>query len=197
MNLKKFTLVSSVALAALAVPVASAQSRGGRSSTATPSTPHITAPTGSGAGAHFANHGARPGNDTGSNRWGNHDSGWSHHHRHFYPYYSYYSGFGYPYGFGYPFGYGYGFGYPYYGASAALYYNGYGNGYRSYGYRDGGGSLVSEVQQRLARAGYYRGAIDGVIGGNTRNAIRAWERSHGLRVDGRIDNQLLSTLGIA
>jgi peptidoglycan hydrolase-like protein with peptidoglycan-binding domain len=53
------------------------------------------------------------------------------------------------------------------------------------------------VQRRLARAGYYHGAIDGVIGNRTRSAIRAYEQSHGLIVDGRIDRRLLATLGIA
>ena len=46
-------------------------------------------------------------------------------------------------------------------------------------------------------AGYYRGAIDGVIGNGTRMAIRAFERNNGLRVDGRIDRQLLATMGLA
>lgn len=112
----------------------------------------------------------------------------------------YYGAFGYPYGyggFGYPFGYGYG-----------GYGGGYGYGYQPFGiglsfsssprYRAvGRGSVVVEVQRRLAREGYYRGAIDGVAGYGTRNAIRAFERTHGLRVDGEIDGRLLATLGIA
>jgi peptidoglycan hydrolase-like protein with peptidoglycan-binding domain len=53
------------------------------------------------------------------------------------------------------------------------------------------------VQRRLARAGYYRGAIDGVIGEGTRRAVAAYERNNGLSVDGRIDRQLLATLGLA
>lgn len=58
-------------------------------------------------------------------------------------------------------------------------------------------SLVVEVQRKLARAGYYRGAIDGIIGRGTRSAIRAYERSHRLRVDGLIDQQLLARMGLA
>jgi len=58
-------------------------------------------------------------------------------------------------------------------------------------------SVVVEVQKRLARGGYYRGAIDGVIGDETRRAIRAYERGHGLPVDGRLDRQLLATMGLA
>jgi putative peptidoglycan binding protein len=104
--------------------------------------------------------------------------------------------------FGFPYWYGYGWGYPYYGYGYYPYddeYYSYDEGY----YSDNGGvyegrldtSLVVQVQRRLARAGYYHGAIDGVIGGGTRSAIRAYERSHRLPVDGRIDGQLLARLG--
>jgi hypothetical protein len=63
-----------------------------------------------------------------------------------------------------------GWGYPY------GYYGGYGSGY---GYGDSSGSRVAELQSRLARAGYYHGAIDGIMGPATRRAIRAYERDHG------------------
>lgn len=208
MNLKKITFVCSVALAALLMPTASAQSRGGRTQVAGPSAPRVTAPARPGSGSQFGGgsgwsgnrDGNRWSNNNGSNRWGHGDRGHWRNNRCFYPRYGYYGGFGY----GYPFGYGYG--YPYYGASASLYYSGYNRGYgynNGYGYGsgyanyNGGGSVVVRVQQRLARAGYYRGSIDGVIGGGTRSAIRAYERAHGLRVDGRIDDRLLSSLGIA
>jgi peptidoglycan hydrolase-like protein with peptidoglycan-binding domain len=36
-----------------------------------------------------------------------------------------------------------------------------------------------QLQRRLARAGYYHGAIDGTMGPETRRAIRAFERSYG------------------
>ena len=36
----------------------------------------------------------------------------------------------------------------------------------------------SELQRRLSRAGYYRGSIDGVLGPQTRRAIRAYEQDH-------------------
>jgi hypothetical protein len=114
-----------------------------------------------------------------------------------YPYYGY-SGYSYgpsvSFGFGYPYSYGY---YPYdsYG------YGGYPSGYRygSYYYNDssyGHGSIVITVQSRLARMGYYRGPVDGIMGPGTSFAIRAYERDHGLRVDGAISGQLVRNLGL-
>lgn len=47
-----------------------------------------------------------------------------------------------------------------------------------------GGPLVGRVQLRLARAGYYRGSIDGMSGNLTPRAIREYERAHGLQEDG-------------
>ena len=40
-------------------------------------------------------------------------------------------------------------------------------------------SKVAELQRRLSRAGYYRGSVDGVLGPQTRRAIRAYESDHG------------------
>src|SRR5437879_5358403 len=87
--------------------------------------------------------------------------------------------FGFPFwgwGWGYPYGY-YGYdpyGYDYYGGSA------YGYGDQSYGYGNGhgNGSSVVELQRQLARAGYYHGAIDGIMGPATRRALREYERTH-------------------
>jgi hypothetical protein len=99
--------------------------------------------------------------------------------------------FGFPFYYPYPY-YGY---YPY-GYYAPPVYQGYASPvYQGQGYGDA--SLVLQVQRRLARAGYYHGAIDGVIGSGTRRAIRGYERAHGLPVDGRIDPALLSTMGLA
>jgi hypothetical protein len=72
--------------------------------------------------------------------------------------------------FGFPFFYPYP--YPYYGYYPYGYY-----GYNAYGY--GGANRVVEVQRRLARAGYYHGRIDGIMGPQTRRAIRAYERDRG------------------
>jgi hypothetical protein len=112
-------------------------------------------------------------------------------HRHFNDF-VFFGDFGDPF-FYYPYGY-YGY-YPY------DYYPG-GYGYDSYdpsayqrraGYTD---SVVGQVQVRLARAGYYHGAIDGVSGNATRRAIRDYERAHSLPADGQIRGRLLTTMGL-
>ena len=102
-------------------------------------------------------------------------------------------GLGYPYGYGYgyPYRYGYGYGYPY----GYSYYAPRTTVYATRGYTDD--ATVAAVQRRLARAGYYHGSIDGVIGAGTRNAVRAFERNNGLPADGIIDSQLLRTMGLA
>src|SRR6266567_2941374 len=92
-----------------------------------------------------------------------------------YSYYGYY-----PYGY-YPYGYGYdSYDEPVYQGSA--------------GYA---GSVIGEVQLRLARGGYYHGAIDGMRGSETRRAIRNYEQAHALPQDGRIGQRLLTTMGLS
>jgi putative peptidoglycan binding protein len=85
--------------------------------------------------------------------------------------------FGFPWWWGWGWGpwWGWGWGYPY------GYYGGYNYGYygSGYGYGDSSRSRVAELQSRLARAGYYHGAIDGIMGPATRRAIRAYERHRG------------------
>ena len=85
--------------------------------------------------------------------------------------------FGFPWWWGWGWGpwSGWGWGYPY-GYYGGYNYGGYGSGY---GYGDNSGSRVAELQNRLASAGYYHGAIDGIMGPATRRAIRAYERNHG------------------
>ena len=113
----------------------------------------------------------------------------------------YYYGGGYPYSYysGYPYSnWGYGISGGYYPYS---YYGGYPySGYNSYSYYRPtyryDGSTVAAVQQRLGRLGYYRGALDGVIGPQTRAAIAAFESRNGLAVDGTISGPLLDSLGL-
>lgn len=72
--------------------------------------------------------------------------------------------------------------YSYYG-----YYYPYSN--NDYGY--GNVPLVVEVQRRLARAGYYHGPIDGILGPQTLRAIRAYERDNNMSAYGVLDRPLL------
>jgi hypothetical protein len=121
------------------------------------------------------------------NNWngGNWNGNWRHH-RHSSNQFIFVGGFGFPFFYGYPYygyyPYGYG-GYPYdsYGYG---YYNDYGQPGYGYGYGDRnryrGQSTVVEVQRQLAQAGYYRGSIDGIMGPQTRRAIRAYERNHNM-----------------
>jgi Putative peptidoglycan binding domain len=109
---------------------------------------------------------------------------------------SYYSGYPY-YGSFYYGGYPYGYNYYPYGYNNAYYGSSYPYSYNRYSYRTYGDSIVVRVQERLARSGYYRGPIDGVIGPRTQYAIRAYERSHGLPPNGIIDHRLLRTMGLA
>jgi peptidoglycan hydrolase-like protein with peptidoglycan-binding domain len=106
----------------------------------------------------------------------------------------------------YPWDYGYGY-YPY---GAYSYYDGgyYDDVYAPSEYSQGPSpaqsqydsgnrdSSVSQVQAALAREGYYRGAIDGSLGPATRNALRRYQRNHGLDVTGRVDRPVIETLGL-
>jgi hypothetical protein len=119
------------------------------------------------------------GNWSGGN-W--HGHGW-HHHDHdrfsfgFFPYW--YPGWGY-----------YDYGYPYYGYD---YWDDYSD-YAASTYRPSSGSIDTFVQDSLARRGYYSGEIDGVVGPETRSAIREFQNDNNLPVTGRVDSQLVHTL---
>jgi Putative peptidoglycan binding domain len=113
----------------------------------------------------------------------------------FYPWWSY----------GYPYDYGYGYDYypGAYGFDPGYYYdsgfnqdgeNYDGNGY-GYGDQDTN-PTVAAVQERLARRGYYRGEIDGVLGPETRRAISRYQRSRGLHVTGDLTLDTLRGLGL-
>ena len=57
--------------------------------------------------------------------------------------------------------------------------------------------VILDVQSQLQRDGYYDGAIDGVLGPMTREAIAAFQADNGLAVTSVIDEPTLATLGIA
>jgi hypothetical protein len=58
------------------------------------------------------------------------------------------------------------------------------------------GSLGVSVQSALARQGYYRGPIDGIVGSGTRSAIAAYQQDNGLAVTGTITDGLRNNLGV-
>jgi Putative peptidoglycan binding domain len=159
----------------------------------------------------------------GNRNWSHWNGDWRR--RHFRNRIVFIGGFGYPFGYPwyYPYSY-YGY-YPYYQSGyypygyssydpyssydSAVYQGGvtygddaayeddatYSNG-RAYGGATANASIVAQVQRSLAREGYYKGAIDGEMGPRTYYAIRAFQRSHDLRVDGTINSQLLTTMGL-
>ena len=51
--------------------------------------------------------------------------------------------------------------------------------------------VTVDVQEQLARAGYYDGPIDGVLGPMTREAIAAYQADNGLAVTSAIDEPTL------
>jgi peptidoglycan hydrolase-like protein with peptidoglycan-binding domain len=53
-------------------------------------------------------------------------------------------------------------------------------------------STVLEIQRELNRLGYNAGPVDGWMGARTREAIQAYQRDHGLLVDGQPTSSLLS-----
>ncbi len=201
MNTKLVLFLSCFAAVALTASAVNADSRGGGHGR------HFSSMSRGGqtftrSGATFSrNTSGTFGNWSGRNWSGGNWSGdWRRHHRFSSNQFVFFGDFGYPFFYGYPY-YGYGYGYPY----GYDYYGGYGYGYgdqgygygdqgygygnQGYGYggRNRGGSSVGQLQRRLARAGYYHGAIDGIMGPETRRAIRAYERSHNDREYGMTD----------
>jgi hypothetical protein len=103
----------------------------------------------------------------------------------------FYGGY-YPYSYGWP--YAYGPGYDYYDDPYASDYDR--PVYRGIPRDSGSDNLVVDVQRVLRRHGYYTGGIDGQAGPGTRGAIRAYQADRHLPVTGRIDNNLIRSLGL-
>ena len=55
---------------------------------------------------------------------------------------------------------------------------------------------VNEMQKALNEKGYAVGRVDGVVGPQTTNAIREFQRKEGLSTTGQPDQQTLKALGI-
>ena len=56
--------------------------------------------------------------------------------------------------------------------------------------------VTVNVQEQLARAGYYDGPVDGILGPMTREAIAAFQVDNGLSITSAIDEPTLATLGL-
>ena len=59
------------------------------------------------------------------------------------------------------------------------------------------GTQVSQVQQKLKQWGYYDGAVDGVFGQATYDAVVLFQRRNGLMADGVVGTNTLNALGIS
>ncbi|MFL6519987.1 MAG: peptidoglycan-binding protein [Chthoniobacterales bacterium] len=101
----------------------------------------------------------------------------------------------------YPYGYGYGYDYyPYETYYDASYDSGtrpveeYGQTPEAKDSEYTGDARVTDVQSALAREGYYDGAIDGKLGPSTRNALRRYQRDHGLDATGGITSGVIQAL---
>jgi hypothetical protein len=110
----------------------------------------------------------------------------------FYPW-DYLPYYGYDY-YGYPYDY---YGYPY-DYSDSDYYPHYDDDQLAYVGSDqyGNNATVSAVQSELAKLGYYRGAIDGVVGDETQAALARYQEDHDLSVTGTLTAATLQSLGL-
>ena len=85
--------------------------------------------------------------------------------------------------------------YPAYGYDP--YYSRYSYNEPIYGYLDRDpGQVIASVQTELQRLGYYRYAVDGLMGPATRAAIANFQRDNGLSITAAIDRRTLQSLGL-
>lgn len=60
----------------------------------------------------------------------------------------------------------------------------------------GPNSIVEAVQEELTRRGYYAGQVDGVLGGNTAEALRRFQANHRLAPTGQVNEATLFALDL-
>ena len=60
---------------------------------------------------------------------------------------------------------------------------------------EAGGADVERAQQALKRMGHDPGPVDGVMGAQTAEALRAYQKAQGLRVTGQLDDATTAKLG--
>ncbi len=58
------------------------------------------------------------------------------------------------------------------------------------------GSLVTTVQTKLKRWGYYQGSVDGIYGSKTVSAVKYFQRKNGLTVDGIVGKKTAAAMGV-
>lgn len=63
--------------------------------------------------------------------------------------------------------------------------------------RGSSGSVVRQIQTNLKNWGYYSGEIDGIYGSRTEEAVKSFQQSNGLTVDGMAGPRTLSAMGIS
>jgi peptidoglycan hydrolase-like protein with peptidoglycan-binding domain len=56
---------------------------------------------------------------------------------------------------------------------------------------------IQQVQQALDQKGFKSGRPDGVLGPETKNAIKEFQQKQGWNASGELDNQTLSALGVS
>lgn len=59
------------------------------------------------------------------------------------------------------------------------------------------GSEVRNIQSRLKSWGYYSGSVDGIYGYNTAEAVKSFQRKHGLTPDGICGPATLQKIGLS
>ena len=59
------------------------------------------------------------------------------------------------------------------------------------------GSVVTTIQEKLSRWGYYSGKVDGIYGSKTVEAVKYFQRKNNLSVDGKCGPKTLSALCIS
>ncbi|MDR0751772.1 MAG: spore cortex-lytic enzyme [Christensenellaceae bacterium] len=58
------------------------------------------------------------------------------------------------------------------------------------------GNTVKSIQNKLKEAGFYNGAIDGIYGSATTSAVKKFQKSKGLKVDGIVGKNTAKLLGV-
>lgn len=58
------------------------------------------------------------------------------------------------------------------------------------------GEEVRKIQKKLKSLGYYTGAVDGIFGTGTRNAVKAFQKNCGITADGIAGPKTLTYLGL-